>query len=65
MRRIRPEGPSHVWERFVSVRAGHEPNPSPPEAGLRMARLWDAIRASAAGSGAAVAIPADLEATAA
>jgi hypothetical protein len=30
-----------------------------------MARLWDAIRASAARSGAAVAIPADLEATAA
>ena len=65
MRRVRPEGPSHVWERFASVRAGREPNPSPPEVGLRMARLWDAIRASATQSGAAVAIRADLEATAA
>ena len=27
---------------------GVEPNPSPPEVGLRMARLWDAIRASSA-----------------
>ena len=27
-----------------NVRAGREPNPSPPEVGLRMARLWDAIR---------------------
>ena len=35
-----------VWEQFLAVRAGREPNPSPPEVGLRMARLWDAIRAS-------------------
>ena len=35
-----------VWEQFLAVRAGREPNPSPPEVGLRMARLWDAIRES-------------------
>ncbi len=31
-----------------------EPNPSPPEVGLRMARLWDAIRESSARGGAVV-----------
>ena len=30
------------------------PNPSPPEVGLRMARLWDAIRTSSARGGAVV-----------
>jgi predicted dehydrogenase len=48
-----------VWEQFLAVRAGLEPNPSPPEVGLRMARLWDAIKASSA-SGGAVVRPADL-----
>ena len=43
-----------VWQRFLDVRAGLEPNPSPPEVGLRMARLWDAIRASAARGGTVV-----------
>jgi predicted dehydrogenase len=43
-----------VWEQFLRVRAGIEPNPCPPEVGLRMARLWDAIRASAAQGGAVV-----------
>ena len=33
------------------------PNPSPPEVGLRMARLWDAIRDSAARGGAVVTNP--------
>ncbi|MCA0452923.1 MAG: Gfo/Idh/MocA family oxidoreductase [Chloroflexi bacterium] len=37
----------HVWEQFLNVRSGVTPNPSPPEVGLRMARLWDAIKASA------------------
>jgi predicted dehydrogenase len=37
-----------VWEQFLAVRDGRMPNPCPPEVGLRMARLWDAIRASAA-----------------
>ncbi len=40
-----------VWEQFLAVRAGALPNPCPPEVGLRMSRLWDAIRASAAQGG--------------
>lgn len=43
-----------VWEQFLDVRSGRIPNPSPPEVGLRMAHLWDAIRASAARGGAIV-----------
>lgn len=45
-----------VWEQFLAVRAGEMENPCPPEVGLRMARLWDAIRASAAAGGQAVAV---------
>jgi len=37
-----------VWEQFLAVRRGELANPSPPEVGLRMARLYDAIVASAA-----------------
>ena len=40
-----------VWEQFLAVRDGEMPNPCPPEVGLRMARLWDAIKASAAQGG--------------
>jgi predicted dehydrogenase len=36
-----------VWEQFLAVRAGTIPNPSPPELGLRLALLWDAIQESA------------------
>ena len=43
-----------VWEQFLAVRRGEIPNPCPPEVGLRMARLWDAIRASAAQDGVPV-----------
>lgn len=39
------------WEQFLAVRSGEFPNPSPPEVGLRMARLYDAIKASAAANG--------------
>jgi len=46
--------PGSVWEQFLDVRVGRIPNPSPPEVGLRMAHLWDAIRASAAAGGAVV-----------
>jgi hypothetical protein len=46
-----------VWEQFLNVRDGRAPNPSPPEVGLRMARLWDAIRASSSNGGAVVTIP--------
>ena len=35
-----------VWEQFLAVRAGKIENPCPPEVGLRMAKLWDAIKAS-------------------
>ena len=40
-----------VWQQFLAVRAGEIPNPCPPEVGLRMAHLWDAIRLSAARGG--------------
>jgi predicted dehydrogenase len=47
-----PVPPSRgVWDQFLAVRSGQIPNPSPPEVGLRMAKLWDAIRASAAKNG--------------
>jgi len=45
-----PPTPS-AWERFLAVRAGKIANPCPPEIGLRMARLWDAIRKSASAGG--------------
>jgi len=37
-----------VWEQFLAVRGGDIPNPCPPEVGLRMAKLYDAINKSAA-----------------
>ena len=40
-----------VWEQFLAVRTDEIPNPCPPEVGLRMARLWDAIKASSAQGG--------------
>jgi predicted dehydrogenase len=40
-----------VWEQFLDVRDGKMENPCPPEVGLRMAKLWDAINASAAQGG--------------
>ena len=43
-----------VWEQFLAVREGRIANPCPPEVGLRMARLWDAIQASAAQGGVPV-----------
>ena len=46
---------------FLAVRAGHLENLSNLEAGLRFARLWDAIKASAARDGEPVAV--DLGAT--
>ena len=52
--KVRSVRPLPVWEQFMNVRDGREANPSPPEVGLRMARLWDAIRASAAQDGAVV-----------
>lgn len=46
-----------VWQQFLAVRNGELVNPCPPEVGLRMAKLWDAIRASAAQQGARVTLP--------
>lgn len=43
--------PLGVWEQFLAMRNGQMENPCPPEVGLRMARLWDAIQASAAQKG--------------
>ena len=45
-----------VWEQFLAVRRGQIPNPAPPEVGLRMAHLYDAIRASAARGGVPVTV---------
>ncbi len=45
-----------VWDQFMDVRSGAIPNPSPPEVGLRMARLWDAMQASAADGGRPVKV---------
>ena len=54
LNRVRSVEDRSVWQQFLDVRAGRAPNPSPPEVGLRMARLWDAIRESAAHGGAVV-----------
>lgn len=43
-----------AWEQFMYVCRGELANPSPPEIGLRMAILWDMIRASAQRGGAPV-----------
>jgi predicted dehydrogenase len=40
-----------VWQQFLAVRSGQLDNPSPPEVGLRMSQLWDALQASAAQGG--------------
>ena len=40
-----------AWQQFLNVRSGSLENPSPPEVGLRMARLWDAIKESSAKGG--------------
>jgi predicted dehydrogenase len=45
-----------VWEQFMAVRGGRLVNPAPPEVGLRMAKLWDAIRESAAQGGLPVQV---------
>lgn len=45
-----------AWDQFLAIRAGEMPNVSPPEVGLRMAKLWDAIQASARRHGQPVSI---------
>ncbi|MEN4041271.1 MAG: Gfo/Idh/MocA family oxidoreductase [Anaerolineaceae bacterium] len=54
--RLVPTSPSlGVWQQFVQVRQGVIENPCPPEVGLRMAKLYDAIMRSAAQGGCPVA----------
>ena len=45
-----------VWQQFLAVRSGEIDNPCPPEVGLRMAQLYDAITASAAQGGRPVTL---------
>jgi len=45
-----------VWEQFIAVRNNQMKNPCPPEVGLRMAHLYDAIKESAASGGKLVSI---------
>ena len=69
LRKVKSVAAIPVWEQFLNVRAGRTANPSPPEVGLRMARLWDAIRESTSRGGEVVDLQArsrapDLAATA-
>jgi predicted dehydrogenase len=54
LRKVRVEESFGVWGQFLAVREGRMANPAPPEVGLRMAKLWDAIQASAARNGVPV-----------
>ena len=45
-----------VWEQFTAVRNKQIANPCPPEVGLRMAHLYDAIKESAASGGKPISI---------
>jgi hypothetical protein len=54
LRRVPSIASVPVWQTFSAIRSGSLANPSPVEIGLRMARLWDAIRASAARDGSVV-----------
>ena len=55
-RRVPYPPASSVWDTFLQVRSGEIENPSPPEVGLRMIRLYDAICRSAAEGGRIVKI---------
>jgi predicted dehydrogenase len=47
LRRVKCPPTLGVWQQFLAVRSGEMENPCPPEVGLRMIRLWDALKASA------------------
>ncbi len=51
LRRVKCPPSLGVWQQFLAVRAGEMENPCPPEVGLRMIQLWDALQASAAQGG--------------
>jgi predicted dehydrogenase len=57
LRKVSSVAAMRVWDQFLNVRAGRTVNPSPPEVGLRMARLWDAIRESTERGGAVITLP--------
>lgn len=48
------EAANNLMDIFLQVREGEIVNPSPAEQGLKMAKLWDAIKTSAAAQGDAV-----------
>ena len=48
--------PRDIWREFLDIRRGHVANPSPPEVGLRLARVWEGIQRSAAAGGAPVPV---------
>jgi len=50
-KRVRVSHSLGVWEQFLAVRDGKMATPCPPEVGLRMAKLYDAIKISAAQHG--------------
>lgn len=50
------DDPPNPWDQFLAIRAGQMANASPPEYGLRMAKLWDAIQESARRNGSPVTI---------
>jgi hypothetical protein len=56
LRKVAVEPSMGVWQQFLKIRAGDIPNTSPPEIGLRMARLWDAVRESANKNGKLVKV---------
>lgn len=45
-----------VWHTFLRVRNGEIENPTPPEVGLRMIALWEALKKSAARGGKVVKV---------
>jgi predicted dehydrogenase len=51
LRPVKAPASTGVWQQYTAVRSGEIANPCPPEVGLRMARLYDAIKASAAQDG--------------
>jgi len=53
-KRVRVPKSRGVWEQFLAVRNGKMANPCPPEVGLRMAKLYDAMKISAAQNGVLV-----------
>ena len=56
LRKVPMTATTSVWGTYLAVRDGHVTNPNPPEVGLRMARLWDAIRSSARNGGTVVSL---------